>query len=30
MTPAILETQKGAHPELGEVYDKLQLSASNK
>lgn len=29
-SPALLETQKGAHPELSEVYDKLQSSASNK
>jgi len=28
--PAILETQKTAHPDLAEIYDRLQASASNK
>jgi 26S proteasome regulatory subunit N9 len=28
--PAFLETQKAAHPELAELYEKLQTSASNK
>eukprot|EP00285_Hemiselmis_virescens_P005840 CAMPEP_0173384904 /NCGR_PEP_ID=MMETSP1356-20130122/7496_1 /TAXON_ID=77927 ORGANISM="Hemiselmis virescens, Strain PCC157" /NCGR_SAMPLE_ID=MMETSP1356 /ASSEMBLY_ACC=CAM_ASM_000847 /LENGTH=398 /DNA_ID=CAMNT_0014340495 /DNA_START=54 /DNA_END=1250 /DNA_ORIENTATION=+ len=28
--PPILDTQKAAHPELSEIYDRLQSSASNK